>query len=483
MASPRERSSLAGKVQRAMEKHIGPALREALRSLEGVFVVGGVIRDSILGRPIVDLDVVALPEARAKCEAILARHSRGFVRINDRFSTVRYFTRRGTCVDFSVAEKGIEADLLRRDYALNAIAMEVATGTLIDPAGGLRDLRARRIAVVRPENLSEDPLRVLRAYRLASECDASITPETRDAIRAAAPLLPRVAPERIYEELRRLGRLQSASEIVHQMHADGALVVIFPEMRPMETTPASPIYDASVMEHTLAALTALDGILRDPSAEFGRFGPQILRFLAADEWPFILRVAVLLHDIAKPATVRKVRGSLHYYGHDTAGAKMAEEILKRLRFPNRDIDRVVTLIRGHLRPGFLSAEQTLTPRQIYRYYREFGDLGVALLVHARADLLGYGPEAKDQPYGRNQPAITEELLSAYFVRNQILVRPPRYLTGDDLKALGIPPGPIYTTLLEAAREATALGNIQSREQALKWARAFRESLRHQEPPQ
>jgi poly(A) polymerase len=480
MTEPTADASFAVRaIDRACANYLGKEVWESLKTLAGVFVVGGGVRDPLLGRPVADLDIVALPENAPAVESALAPFRRQSIRINDRFSTVRYLLNNGAFLDFSVApDTGILADLLRRDFTINAMAIETQTMSLWDPANGFKDLLAKRLSAVHPENFRDDPLRILRGYRIARECGLAWTPETRSAIVSARDLLSTVAPERIYEELRRLLRLQGSAADLRQMANDQVLFALFPEMTPMTTTPASPVFELNVLEHTLASLDALDAILQDPSEQFGRFGTPLALFLARDDWHFILRVSLLLHDIAKPATATFVKGSLHYYGHDARGALMAEQILRRFRFSNRDRALITALIRAHLRIGFLSEKDHLNPRQIYRYFHEFGDLGIPLIVHARADLLGYAPNISDQPYGRHQPAITETLLSAYFERNQILIRPPRFLAGDDLIALGIPPGPIYTTILEAAQEATALGKISSHEQARDWARKFYEHLTH-----
>jgi putative nucleotidyltransferase with HDIG domain len=463
-------------IEKACSEYLGSEVWQRLRELKGVFVVGGVVRDALMARALMDLDIVALPESAAAFESALAPFQRDSIRLNDRFSTTRFFLKNRAFLDFSLApETGIEDDLLRRDFTINAIALETRTNTLVDPAGGLADLRAKRLAVVRARNLRDDPLRILRAYRLARECDLTMTPETRSAMASARALIAEVAPERVSEELRRLLRLQGSAADLRQMADDGVLFAVFPETLPMTTAPASPIYDLTVIEHTMAALDALDAILSDASAEFGRFAASLAHFLSRDDRRYLLRASLLLHDIAKPATARQIKGAVHYYGHDTLGAQMAQEILKRLRFPNRDRDTIATLIRAHLRIGFMSAENAITPRQIYRYYHEFGDLGILLVIHARADLLGYGAQLRQHPYGQNQPEITEALLAAYFERNRILVRPPRYLTGDDLKALSIPPGPVYKFILDAAQEATALGRITSSDSARQWARDFHAS--------
>ncbi|MHA2621424.1 MAG: hypothetical protein V2G42_08375 [bacterium JZ-2024 1] len=477
MAKRETMSAEAIPVDRACALYLGESAWKRLRAIPQLFVVGGAIRDALLQRPILDLDLAATPSSAEMAQTILAQLSTSFVRINDRFSTVRFLFRHGVYADFSVAEHGIEEDLIRRDFTLNALALEVQTRVLKDLFGGFRDLKARRLVPVRPQNLTDDPVRVLRAYRLARECGLKIPRATRSAMVTASAYLQQVAPERISEEWRRIFRLKGSASDARAMFLDGVLFALFPQMQPMPHTPASPIYDTDVLAHTLSALDALEDIFDDPSREFHRFAEPISQFLARDDWQYLLRTALLFHDIAKPATANTVNGTLHYYGHDTLGARMTEDILCRLRFPGRDIQKIVTLIRAHLRIGFLSAEETLTPRQIYRYFHEFGDLGIPLIVHARADLLGYGPDMMSQPYGRNQPSVSEALLSAYFERNQILVRPPRHLSGDDLKALGIPPGPVYALILEAAQEATALGKITSRAQALEWARDFYSSLR------
>jgi putative nucleotidyltransferase with HDIG domain len=284
------------------------------------------------------------------------------------------------------------------------------------------------------------------------------------------------APERIQEELRRTFALPHAGQIARDLHSTGLLFAVFAEMKPMAENPASPLSKLTVLEHTFRALDALERILAEPEKSFGRYGARVLEFMQIHQDAPRLRLALLLHDIGKPLTQAETEGRLTFYGHDQVGSALAGKLLEKLRFPADDVRWIQTVIRGHLRIGFYSDETVMNPRKIYKYFKEYGEAGIALMAHSLADLRGYDFDFEANPWGLYQPEVVFALLHAYFEKNKLVVSPPKLLNGRDLIALGYPPGPAFAHVLTGIEEAQVDGRVKTRGDALELARTLFEEV-------
>lgn len=397
------------------------------------YLVGGCVRDELLGRGVTDWDIAT----DARPERITSLFERG--RYENRFGTVTVSTaerdvevttfrrdhryadhRRPDSVTFS---DEIGEDLARRDFTVNAIAWGRAADAthqprLIDPTNGLGDLdRAILRAVGKPAiRFDEDALRLLRGARLAAQLHFDIEPATRAAMSQAATLVRWVSQERIGAELRRMVVADPPSRAFVILAQAGLLEHALPELAAQRGVPQDKQPGQDLWAHCLATLDAVAAI--DPSNQ-------------------VLRIAALLHDIGKPGTF----ADGHFIGHDREGARLAESLLTRLAFPRREIERVARLIAEHM----FSYERRWTDAAVRRFIRRVGpDLVEDLLELREADNLGSGLPASaghlDELRGR--------------VRAALAAHPPLSLhdlavDGDDLVAeLGISPGPLVGELLD-----------------------------------
>ncbi len=377
----------------------------ALAEIEGGgWVVGGAVRDRLLGRPTGDFDVAVAGDAREPARA-LARATRAHVfSLSEGFGGWRVVARDHSWqVDvLPLAGGSIEADLARRDFTVNALAEPLGGGEPIDPFGGLADLRARRLRMVAADAFAADPLRTLRLVRLACELGFEIDPATAQAAAANANGLAAVAPERIFAELKRVVTAERALEGLELMERLGVTAVILPELGALRGIEQSKFHHLDVHDHTRLVLAEAIELEHDPERWLGEHGPAVTALLAeplANELTRgdALRFGALLHDIAKPQT-RAVtpQGRVTFIGHDAAGAEVASAVMGRLRASQRLSLHVAALVANHLRLGFLVHEMPLGRRAIYRYLLATDPVQVDVTLLSVADRLatrGSGSES------------------------------------------------------------------------------------------
>jgi putative nucleotidyltransferase with HDIG domain len=439
------------------------------------WLVGGALRDTLLGRPTSDLDVVvegaAGPLARQLAKAIVGH----VFKLSEGFGVWRVISRdRSWQLDLlPLAGRTIEADLAARDLTVNAIAQPLDGGQLVDPFGGFADLLERRLRMVSPEGFALDPLRTLRVVRLACELGFAIEPATAAAASAAADGLSTVAPERVFAEIKRIVCSDRAVDGLRLMDELKITEVVLPELTALHSVEQSPYHHLDVHEHTLAVLAEVIALEREPAA-LGRHADAVSAFLAqplANEltrWQ-ALRFGALLHDIAKPAT-RKVTesGRVTFVGHDSAGGEMARAVLGRLRASERLAEHVAGLARHHLQLGFLVHEMPLSRRAIYRYLHECSPVGIDVTVLTVADRLATRGVGSEEAIAKHLQ-LAEQLLGEGLRWVDHPPRPP--IRGDELaRALGLTPGPELGWLLAELQEASFAHEIESREEAVALAR-------------
>lgn len=427
-----------------------------------LYLVGGSVRDELLGRQHQDLDLAtdAWPEETKRL--LLAAGAESVYTVGEKFGTIgalfggrkvevttfrseRYTPRsRKPDVAFGTTLVG---DLSRRDFTINALARDLLTGALIDPFGGQADLAARRIrAVGRPEErFDEDPLRILRAVRLAAELGFVIEPATRAAIVASSPRLRDISQERVAEELNRVLVSPRSAHGLRLLADLGPMREVLPEVLAVRRMPEGGRRFKNVFEHTLL----------------------VVERVPAD---VDLRWAALLHDVGKPGTIGWEDGQVHFRGHEVVGADLAEGILTRLRFDRQRVERIAKLVRMHLRPNAYDLEWT--DGAVRRFIREAGDELDALLALSRADVTSQRQGRVAAAQARVD-ALAERCREVIARENVKAIKSP--LDGNDLMALfGRGPGPWIRPVKEYLLNLVLEGELaqDDRDRASGLARAF-----------
>jgi len=442
---------------------------EAARAVlagEPAWLVGGAVRDRLLGRETDDLDISLDGDPRRAARAIARATGGAAFQLSGAFGAWRVVgPGRGWHVDLvTLRDSDIEADLAARDFTINAMAEPLAGGDILDPHGGRADLDARIVRMVSAGALTEDPLRSLRAVRLVTELDLTLDPTTGAAVEANAPAIEQVAPERVFGELKRVVTASRARSGLELMDRFGLLGTVLPELRALQGVEQNVFHHADVWQHTLEVLEAV-AELEAADDEIG----SLLREPLGDELSRggAMRFAALLHDAAKPAT-RGVTadGRVTFIGHDAAGADLARDVLRRLRASQRISDYVAALTLHHLRLGFLVHEAPLDRRGIWRYLRATAPYSADVTIFTIADRLATRGRNADEAIAAHV-ALAREVLA-----HALADRPAEPLIrGDELaRELGIAAGPQLGELLAQLEEDRFAGEIATRDEAIRRAR-------------
>jgi poly(A) polymerase len=458
---------------------VSEALDVARAALAGhpAWLVGGAVRDRLLGRDTEDLDLVVPGDVEAAASAVARRGDGTAFALSEAFGAWRIVgPRHAWQIDVSPrAGASIEEDLARRDFTVNAMAEPLEDARLVDPFGGAADLERRLLRMVAPEAFDDDPLRVVRLARLAVEVGLRPEEATVDAARRGAPGLERVAGERIFAELRRIVAVPEPAAGVALLDDVGGLAATMPELSALRGVEQSDFHHRDVWGHTLLVLDTAAALECDPSP-LGPHAEAVARVLAeplADELTRAgaLRFGALLHDVAKPPTRRTTEsGRVTFLGHDQLGADMAREILARLRTSERLRAHVAALVRHHLRLGFLVHEpQPLARRTVYGYLRACTPVAVDVTLLSVAERLATRGERATESIEAHLRLARDVLTDA--LPWQLEGPPAPLLRGDELgRELGMAPGPQLGELLAELAAAQYAGELSNPEQALAHAR-------------
>jgi putative nucleotidyltransferase with HDIG domain len=463
---------------------LASAARRALAGGADAWIVGGAVRDAALGREVADLDLAVAGDPGAAAKAIAAELGEHAFELSAEFGTWRIVARqRGWQVDATALRgDGIEADLAERDFTVGAVAVRLAGGEPIDPYGGLGDLERRVLRAVGEESFAADPLRLLRAARLAAELELEIDPGTARLARAAAARAADPAGERQLTELRQLLGGPDPLRGLALLDELALTAVVLPEVEALRGVEQGPNHHLDVHGHTLAVLEHTLEVERDLDRFAGERSPAVAELLAeplADEMTrgTALRFGALFHDIAKPATRAERDGFVGFRGHDVVGAEVVGEICARLRASRRLTQHLQGLTLHHLRLGFLIPEAPLPPRRVHDYLRATEPVAADVTLLTVADRLsarGAGPLASPEMVEAHLALAREIIAAALDWRRD---GPPEpLLRGDELAAeLGIEPGPELGKLLAELEAAQYAGEVADRAAALAHARQVRSS--------
>ena len=461
------------------------------------YIVGGVVRDMLLGRQSHDLDLVMKGDVMEITRSLANRLGAAYFPMDPEHGVARLILRQqdGDKIVVDVATMrgpDLETDLRSRDFTINAMALEIHDPqAVLDPLGGAVDLQEKRLAPCLPSSFSDDPVRVLRGLRLAAAYGLKIPQESRQKMRQAAPMLPMVSPERLRDELFRILDGPQPAAVLRGMEMLGALAYVLPELAHLKGVEQSPPHLDDVWNHTLSVLVRLECILdllglkiNEEKAsslhagmvvmQLGRYRQQIAQHLAERLNPertlrALLFLAALYHDAAKPET-RSVEssGRVRFFNHEEIGAKLAINRGQALRLSNDEIERMAVIVANHMRPMLLAlSEDQPTPRAIYRFFRVTDKAGLDVCLLSLADTWATYGETLSQTIWNGHLDVVRALMGAWWERPEQHVSPPALLNGTEIMHhFHLVPGPLIGELLESIREAQAIGLVSTKEDAL-----------------
>ena len=459
------------------------------------YLVGGVVRDALLGRQVRDIDLAVAGDTRGLGQDLAGVLGGRCVVLDSERGVVRLVVSGsdgGLVIDLSPISNGIIDDLGRRDFTLDATGVALQ-GPLahdrplevIDPHRGVADLEVGLIRAVSPSVFTADPARLMRAPRLAVQLGFRLEDATAEAVRRDAHLVATVAPERVRDELLKLLAEPGATSSLRLLDGLGLLCAVIPEMAGARgvTQPKEHYWD--VFDHCIETAGQVERLFSpENGAASGPVLEGVPRFEGLEEHfaqevgdghsrLTMLKLAGLLHDVAKPAA-RTVEdnGRIRFIGHHRMGAEVVIEVMTRLRFSKRATELVSRMVEHHLRPSQMAPHGELpTARAIYRYYRAAGDAAIDNLYLNLADYLAArGPDLSDSEWAEHCRTIRHILDGGTGPEAQ--ERLPNLIDGHDImNDFRLEPGPQIGRLLGLVSEAQASGEIDSRDDAIRLIKA------------
>lgn len=456
--------------------------RRALGGGEGVWIVGGAVRDAALGREVVDLDLAVVGDPAPIAKAIARPGDGHSFELSAEFATWRAIAADHSWQIDVTALRGatIEADLGERDFTIGAVAVPLAGGEPLDPFDGLADLKRGLLRTVSERSFSADPLRLLRAARFAAGLELEIDSATVSQARAEALRAGEPAGERQLVELRKLVGGYAPLRGMQLLDELGLTAVVLPELEALHGVEQGPNHHLDVYGHTMAVLAHTLEVERDLDRFGGERGGELRALLnepLADEMSrgTALRFGALLHDIGKPATRSERDGFVTFVGHDRDGVGIVGALCGRLRASRILTRHLQDLTLHHLRLGFMVHEAPLPARRVHDYLRATEPVGADVTLLTIADRLsarGSGPFATEEAIEAHLALARQMLADALDWRRE---GPPQpLLRGDELAAeLGLGEGPEIGELLAELEAAQFAGEVGSRDEALSHVRSLR----------
>ncbi len=436
--------------------------------VEGAWLVGGSVRDLLLKRPVLDIDLVVDADPGRVAQTLARSVGGSAFPLSERHGAWRVVGGDHT-IDIARCRGTLEQDLGLRDFTINAIAIPLAGGDPIDPSDGRSDLDARVLRAVSDAVFDDDPLRLLRLPRIAHELGFEIEPDTARlaADRSARAVEP--SSERIFMEMRRLVGGDRPAEALRQVESLGVLDVVLPEVVPLRGCMQSPHHQLDVWEHTLHVVEAVADIGDHPGHYLPAHEPRLraeLDTTVGDEMTArqALRLAALFHDIRKPQTRRETNGRIGFMGHDLEGAEAAAAILGRWKASNDLIRFCRMLVREHLALGFSIPSRPLGLRLAHRYQRATAPWPASSVALSLADRLATRGPSSRLRHLRKHTETADEMLSLIDELERDARSP--LLRGDEIAHETGVTGAAIGRLVELLAEDQAAGAVTTREEAV-----------------
>ena len=467
-------------------------VQSELRPDQALYLVGGAVRDILLGRELNDLDFVLSEDPTNLAKKVSRKLNAGFFVLDDERSTARVVYRPDFPLDFvKFTGEDLLSDLTYRDFTINAIAIQVNLfDKFIDPLGGMRDLADGLLRTCNDQSLLDDPVRVLRGIRLALQFNFRYAANVPELMKDASQYLPKTSFERQRDEFFKI--LEGPNPAKGMMHCRefGVFINLIPPLTSQEDVPASPPHNLPLFDHTISVVDYLDALLmslqkgstafndfpwwQPPAAvRLGKYSENIRDYLDEEITPGrskkgLLLFCGLLHDIGKPDTLSVGEdGYLHFYNHAGVGAELAWEASKRLQLSNAESEWVRKVVEYHmLLLPLLNKDRNPTRKEVHRFYKKTGETGVAIALLSLADTLGTYNRNLSQEKWDQALSVSEVILSAWWEEHDGVVNPTLLLNGNDLQErFGLQPGKEIGFLLEKLEEAQAMGQVGTKDEA------------------
>jgi len=481
-------NDLGGLVRRYPGELVDALLRICRRRNTALYLVGGTVRDWLLGRNPHDLDLTVATGAELFCRELICELGGGtFVRLGTPEEEAARVVWRGQDVDISSFRGNamtIEEDLVLRDFTINALAVELsrlpAEGrtALVDPLHGLRDLREARLRHC-PRAFADDFLRLLRTYRFMATLGFAAEDGTVREITENAWAIQLVAAERVRYELDLIMQSERAALVLRRMHEHGLLRPLLPELYAGLGIEQPSFHHLDVFFHSLQTLSEMEGLLAAAGSVYPSEADEVIGYLADMRARVCLKWAALLHDMGKPAARAPAKDEgdrVTFYGHDEIGRRQFDGLARRMRWSNAERERTGHLIAMHMHPFHLCnvrRDRELSTRAAVKLCRRAGDELPGLFLLAMADSLASRGELKPEHMEQELAALYNEVMTIHRQHIGPALSAPPLLGGRELiEHFGLTPGPVFSVILDELLLLQAEGAVTTREEALAWVSRF-----------
>ena len=449
---------------------------EILSQINEGYLVGGSVRDFLLcGKISPDKDI-AIKDAESFAKKMAEKFDGTLVTLDEENKIYRVvLPDKINYLDISELVGGtIEEDLIRRDFTINSISYDLKENKYIDITGGQQDLKNGALRHIKDSNFTDDPLRILRAFRFLSVTGFALADETKEAINKYKPLLLEPSKERINYEIMKLFGGRYCSQTLLLMDELGILEEIFPQVKEMKQVPPNSHHHLDLFHHVIETVRNLEQLYENSSDEI----KEHLNMVDFGGFPRInhLKLAGFLHDIGKYSTwtIEEDTGRHRFIKHDDLGSKMCVPFLKELKFSKKQIEYISCMIKNHIYPSNVIIAPDLSEKVMMRYLRKMGDNVIDNILLAKADRLSaQGPDITEEMTKNNLDGL-DRLLNFYFDKKDNMKPLPKLIDGFEvMKIKGIKQSPFLGEILTALHEEQINGNINTKEEALIFVKGYK----------
>ncbi len=472
-----------------MLKEINEVVKLAKDANIEVYVVGGYLRDFLLKKKTLDIDLVVSEKAESFAKKLAKKIDGKCFILHSDLQVYRVAVKNNPdieYIDISLMQgKNIEEDLSKRDFTVNALAVKIEDfdnikKNIIDKFDGLKDLRKREIKVVSNKVFNDDPLRMLRAFRFASEYNFKISKNTLSLIKKSSSKITTVAGERIKNELFRILNNKKSSQYVAMIDECGLFEKMFPVVTKMKKSAKNFYYHPKgLFQHCFQTYEALENIFIKLDKYFPKSKDILEQHLCENfsenvNKKNLLKFIAIFHDCAKPECAKRMDNKMRFLGHEALGAKKTAQIMKELKMSNKEIDFAKAIISEHMRPSNLAKSEIITNRAQMRLFRDIKENTPDLLIMAMSDWHSYKTLKKKVYPGKvlqQQEKSVAKLIFSYF--DFINNKPKDKIVDGNIlmKEFRLKPGKIIGELLKNINNAYEEGRIKDKKQALKYAKS------------
>ena len=441
-----------------------------LKEINDGYLVGGMVRDFFMNKSSKDRDI-AIKGAEKFAHQLAKQLNAVFITLDEENKIFRLVTKdKENFLDISELRAGtIEQDLLERDFTINAIAYDLKNDKFIDVTNGINDIKNKKLRLIKEKNLIDDPLRILRAFRFISTLDFSMDEKDLLIIKKHLNLIEKPAKERIHDEIIKLFGGKCSSKTLQVMYDIGLLELIFPCIKDMEKVPPNSHHHLDLIHHSIETVKQIE--LQYENADNNI--KEHLNCIDFGGYPRInyLKLAGFFHDIGKYSTwtIEQENGKERhrFIKHDMVGAEMIVPFLKTLKFSNKQIEYISSMIRQHIYPSNVISSPNLDNKVMMRYIRKMEENVIDNIILAKADRFSaQGPDITKEMTDNNINGLNK-LLNFYIQIKPTLKPLPKLLDGREImQILNIKQSPLLGKIINELHEAQLNGDVNTKEEAI-----------------